>query len=367
MKIVETLIEETILPRKDKDWKFALAASGVTEGWVVSIRAEDDTVGYGYASTMNHYGAPHEAVKGALDRLSKPLIGRDSREIASILDELDRVMHGNNQAKSGIDCALHDLQARRLGVPICDLFGGPAVRQFATLRILPIKSPADMAKNARMLADKGVRHFKIKVRGDVEEDVARVAAVRAELGPDAHLTIDANQSYAPKDAIRALSMMAASRIDLAEQPVKANDLAGLKAVTQAVPVTVEADEAAYSLDQVMILVRERIVDAISLKITKLGGLRKTYAAAQICEAGGVRYRLGAHVGPMLLAAHAMQLAAALPGIWYASELTEFDGLAEDPWEGLELTDGVLHLSDAIGCGVNPKAGAAVAQNRRKSA
>ena len=240
MKIVDVRVDELVLPKQDKDWKFALAASGVTEGWVVSIRAEDDTVGYGYASTMNHYGAPHEAVKGALDRLSKPLIGRDLREIASILDELDRVMHGNNQAKSGIDCALHDLQARRLGVPICDLFGGPAVRQFATLRILPIKSPADMAKNARMLADKGVRHFKIKVRGDVEEDVARVAAVRAELGPDAHLTIDANQSYAPKDAIRALSMMAASRIDLAEQPVKANDLAGLKAVTQAVPVTVEA-------------------------------------------------------------------------------------------------------------------------------
>ena len=70
--------------------------------------------------------------------------------------------------------------------------------------------------------------------------------------------------------------MAPSRIDLAEQPVQANDLIGLKTVTQAVPITVEADEAAYSLDQVMILVRERIVDAISLKITKLGGLRKTY-------------------------------------------------------------------------------------------
>src|SRR5882757_95873 len=367
MKIVEARVDESVLPKKDKDWKFALAANPATEGWIVSIRAEDDMVGYGYASTMNHYGAPHEAVKGALDRLCKPLIGRDSREIAGILDDLDHVMLGNNQAKCGIDCALHDLKARRLGVPMCELFGGPAVREFASLRILPIKSPAEMAKNARMLADKGVRHFKIKVHGDVAEDVARVAAVRAELGPDAHLTIDANQSYAPKDAIRALNMMAASGIDLAEQPVKANDLAGLKAVMQAVPVTIEADEAAYSLDQVMILVRERIVDAISLKITKLGGLRKTYAAAQICDAGGVRYRLGAHVGPMLLAAHAMQLAAALPGIWYASELTEFDGLAEDHWEGLELTDGVLHLSDTIGCGVNPKAGSAVTQNRRKSA
>jgi L-Ala-D/L-Glu epimerase len=366
MKIVEARVEESILPKKDKDWKFALAANPATEGWIVSIHTDDGTVGYGYASTMNHYGAPHEAVKGACDRLCKRLIGRDSREIASILDDLDQYMHGNNQAKSGIDCALHDLMARKLGVPICDLFGGPAVREFATLRILPIKSPADMAKNARMLADKGVRHFKIKVHGDVEEDVARVAAIRAEVGPDAHLTIDANQSYSPKDAIRALTLMVPSRIDLAEQPVPANDLLGLKTVTQAVPITVEADEAAYSLDQVMILVRERIVDAISLKITKLGGLRKTYAAAQICDAGGVKYRLGAHVGPMLLAAHALQLAAALPGIWYASELTEFDGLAEDRWQGLKLVDGVLHHTDAPGCGVTPIAGASVESQRMRA-
>jgi L-Ala-D/L-Glu epimerase len=365
MKIVKTRVEESILPKKDKDWKFALAANPATEGWIVCIQGEDGTVGYGYASTMNHYGAPHEAVKGALDRLLPRLVGRDLREIAGIMDDLDHAMHGNNQAKSGIDCALHDLVARELGVPICDLFGGPAVREFASLRILPIKSPADMAKNARMLADKGVQHFKIKVHGDVEEDVERVAAIRAELGPQAHLTIDANQSYAPKDAIRALNMMAPHRIDLAEQPVNAEDLLGLKAVTQAVPITVEADEAAYSLDRVMTLVRERIVDAISLKITKLGGLRKSYAAAQICDAGGVRYRLGAHVGPMLLAAHAMQLAAALPGIWYACELTEFDGLAEDRWEGLKLVDGVLHHSDAVGCGVTPKAAAAASQ--RKSA
>ena len=110
MKIVDVRVEESVLPKKDKDWKFALAANPATEGWVVNIHAEDGTVGYGYASTMNHYGAPHEAVKGALDRLSKHLIGRDSRQIASLLDELDHFMQGNNQAKSGIDCALHDLK-----------------------------------------------------------------------------------------------------------------------------------------------------------------------------------------------------------------------------------------------------------------
>ena len=66
--------------------------------------------------------------------------------------------------------------------------------------------------------------------------------------------------------------------------------------------------------------------------------------------------MGAHSGPMLLAAHAVQLAAALPAIWYASELTEFDGLAEDHWEGLKLSNGVLHHGDAPGCGVTPKPG-----------
>jgi hypothetical protein len=71
---------------------------------------------------------------------------------------------------------------------------------------------------------------------------------------------------------------------------------------------------------------------------------------------------------MLLAAHAMQLAAALPSIWYASELTEFDGLAEDRWEGLKLIDGVLHHTDAIGCGVTPKVGVgADIASQRKSA
>ena len=359
MKIVDARAHESLLPKLDKDWKFALAASGMSEGWVVTIQGEDGTIGYGYASSMAHYGAPHETVKGALNGLLKRLPGKDSRNVAGIMDELDHAMIGNNQAKAGIDCALHDLNARVLGVPICDFFGGPAVREVSSLRILPIKSPADMAKNARALAKKGVKHFKIKVHGEVDEDVARVAAVRAEVGDDLHLTVDANQSYQPKDAIRALNRMAKYNIALAEQPVHANDLIGLKMVTQAVDVTVEADEAAHSLDMVMTLVRDRMVDAISLKISKLGGLRKTYAAARICEAGGVRYRLGAHSGPRLLAAHGMQMAAALPGIWYASELTEFDGLAEDPWEGLTLRDGVLHLSDEPGCGVLPAIGSAI--------
>lgn len=355
MKITRIEIRESRLPKIDKEWRFALAAMPVQEGWVVVIHAEDGHVGYGYASSMPHVGSPHEDVRADLERLTAPLVGKDSRLINVLLDDVDRMGFKTTQAKAGIDCALHDLLARRLNVPIAQLFGGAAVREFRTLRILPIKSPEEMARNARALADKGFRHFKIKIHGNIEEDVACVAAVRKEVGPDMNLTVDANQSYkSADDAIKALNLMLPYKLDLAEQPVNVDDFAGLKKVADAVSTPIEADESAESLDNIIRLVRERAVDAVSLKISKLGGLRGVYAAAQICAAGGVKYRMGAHSGPRILSAHGAQIASALPGIWYASELTEFDGLEKDPWNGLELKDGVLRLPDAPGCGVTPE-------------
>lgn len=363
-RIAEVRIDPCTLPKDDPEWKFALAANPNSEGWIVTLMAEDGTCGYGYASSMPHYGAPLDAVRANVQAFTDVLKGADSRNIVAILHALDRLVVGNNQAKAAIDCALHDLQSRRLGVPLCELFGGAIRTEFESLRILPIKSPADMAANARKLMNKGVRHFKIKVHGEVEEDIARVAAIREECGPDVGLTIDANQSYTPKDAIRAITAMAPHGIALAEQPVPANDLRGLKLVTDAVSVIIEADEAADSLDQVFTLVRERAVDAVSLKITKLGGLRNTIAAARICEAGGVRYRIGAHVGPRLLAACAVHMAATLPHIWYACELTEFDRLLNDPFEGLDVTNGIVRLPEAAGCGVRPRRDSTVSDAAR---
>jgi L-alanine-DL-glutamate epimerase-like enolase superfamily enzyme len=150
--------------------------------------------------------------------------------------------------------------------------------------------------------------------------------------------------------------MAEFDIDLAEQPVAAGDLKGLRRVTDSVAMTVEADEAAASLADVMRLVSERIVDAISLKIPKLGGLRNTLAAARICEAGEVSYRMGAAVGSRLLSAQAMHLAATLPRLDYACELGEFDRLLDDPFEGIEIRNGCLALPKGAGSGVTLRAG-----------
>lgn len=353
MNITGAQLEPCVLHKQDPNWRFARGASPTTQGVIVTLTAEDGTEGYGYASATPHMGATGETLLAALQDFLPALKGPDSFEITRIMQVLDQMLAGHHQAKAGIECALHDLNAKCLGLPLYALFGGKLRDHFPILRILGLKSPDEMATQAERLVQAGYRNLKIKLDGDVRLDVDRVSAIRGRVGDDAHLTVDANQSYTVKDAIAALTRMAEYRVDLAEQPVAAKDFAGLKQVTDSVPMAVEADESADSLDAVFRLVSERIVDSVSLKIPKLGGLRNTFAAAQICQAGNVSCRMGAAVGSRLLAAHALHLAAALPVSGYACELGEFGRLLDDPFTGIEIENGHLRVPDVPGCGVRP--------------
>jgi L-alanine-DL-glutamate epimerase-like enolase superfamily enzyme len=352
------------MPLEDKNWKFALGTASTSRGWIVRLTSDNGHSGHGYANASPHMGSTFESLPHELERFKPIVLGQDPFAIEAILQALDRSLSGGSQAKAGIDCALHDLCARALGVPLYNLLGGKVRSSVPVLRIVAIKTPAEMAAQAGKLFDQGYRYFKIKVHGAVDDDVARVKAIRARVGRDAHLTIDANQSYSPKNAIAAINRMAEFGLDLVEQPVSKTDLKGLELVTRSVPVVVEADEAAGTLDEIMTLVSNRIVDAVSLKIPKLGGLRNALAAARICEAGHVKYRLGAHVGSRLVNAHAIHLAAALPGLDYACELGEFSRMYDDPFTGIEVVGGVLTVPDGPGCGVEP---VATAQAKRVGA
>ena len=349
-------VESCILRKEDPNWVFALGASPITDGQVLRLATEDGTEGYGYASATAHMGSTRETLAAELAHFKDHVVGKKPSAVEPILRVLNRALRGAPQAKAAIDCALHDLIARRYNIPLVELLGGPVRTEVPMLRIIPIKKPHEMAENAQRIVDKGYSYLKIKVHGDVAEDVARIKAIRKQVGDSVHLTIDANQSYTPKDAIAAITRMADYDIDLVEQPVRVGDNRGLKLVTDSVPVTVEADEAAGSLQEIYELVTGEMVDAVSLKIPKLGGLRNTIAAARICEAAGVKYRLGAAVGSRLLASFGLHLACALPGVDYACELAEFDRLLDDPFEGLEVTDGIMKLPEGIGTAVRKKVG-----------
>ena len=351
VRIARVEITPATMAKDDPQWRFALGASSETHGFVVQVHTDEELTGLGYTTAVPHLGLTRESVEAGLRANAARLPGADPLNLAARLAELE----GNNAARAGIDLALHDLAARALGVPLHRLLGGKVRDEVSLLRSLAIKTPTEMATIARRLVDEGYRHLKIKLEGDADADVARVAAIRAAVGPQVHLTVDANQSYRVPDAIQAVRRMEAYGIELVEQPVAADDVDGLAAVSRAVDTPVEADESASSVVDVFRLVAARAVDSVSLKLPKLGGLRPAREAAAICVAGGVRCRLGATVGSRLLAAAALHFVAATPELSEVCELGEFARLRDDPAEGLEVERGRLRVPTGLGVGVTLRA------------
>ncbi len=150
MKIIDVDICESRLAKQDKEWRFALAAIAVSEGWFVTIPTEDGAFGYGYASSMARIGAPHEVVKANLDRLSKLLIGRDSRQIGLILDDLDRAGVGTSQASALINGLNKEPRPKGRGIgdtPARTLRGSPSF--YSALRTLSCRTPTAERRKRR--------------------------------------------------------------------------------------------------------------------------------------------------------------------------------------------------------------------------
>lgn len=351
MQIVDAAIRPCTQRLRDPTWKFARATVPQLEGHVLVLTDELGHRGLGYVHAIPAISTHGAGAHAALMLLSPRLVGRRVDDLAGILEEVDASLAFNPSVKAGIDMALHDLLARRLGVPVHVLLGGRLRDEVAQSRILPIKAPADMAASAGQLAEAGYRQLKLKLSGDTSLDVERIAAVRGAVGPDVALTLDPNQSYDAKQMMRAFARMERHDIALIEQPVPAADWAGLALLTRSLPVAIEADESAQTVHDVFRLVSERAVDVINLKVTKLGGLRRFIQAVRICEAGNVACRVGAAFGPALMQAMSLQAASVIKALPFACELSEHQHLLDDPFTALPVERGRIGVPLGAGCGV----------------
>lgn len=352
MQIVDVRIRPCTQRLRDPSWKFARATVAQLEGHVLALTDELGTTGLGYVHAIPAISTHGAGAQAALALLTPVLADRKVDDLAAIVEEVDAMLAFSPSVKAGIDMALHDLLARRLGVPVHVLLGGRMHDRIAQSRILPIKAPAEMAAKAAALAEEGYAQLKLKLSGDTSLDVARIAAVRDAAGPGVKLTLDPNQSYTAKQMMSAFARMERHDIALIEQPVPAADWAGLSLLTRTLPVAIEADESAQTVHDVFRLVAERAVDVINLKVTKLGGLRRFLQAVRICEAGNVGCRVGAAFGPSLMQAMSMQAASVVKSLPFACELSEHLHLLDDPFTPLVVDRGSIDVPRVAGCGVD---------------
>lgn len=338
------------LGQEDPEWRFSQGGIPQLDGWLLEIASECGRVGYGHIECIPSVSDTYDGAKAAADSLLPILDDENPLHIARLMERVDQALHEHNHVKSAFDCALHELAAQILRVPLHALFGGALKRDLEMTRIVPIKQPDAMAANAQMLVDRGYRNLKIKLSGEAELDLSRIKSIRREIGDTIRLSVDPNQAYTTRAAILTMQQLERFGVDLVEQPVPARDLDGLREVRRNVNMWVEADEAVNSVADALDVISKRAADSINIKIGDVGGLRKAAEIANLCDAAGLGYRIGAAFGPQVLNAQAAHVAATFRSHFYPQEIAEFEHFTGDPSEGLKVENGYLWVGDPVGSG-----------------
>lgn len=188
----------------------------------------------------------------------------------------------------------------------------------------------------------GCRTAKVKVadpRVSLADDCARVEAVRAALGPDGAVRVDANMAWDVDTAVRAITDLdkAADGLEYAEQPCPS--IEELAAVRRRVGVRIAADESIRRAEDPLKVAVAGAADIAVLKVSPLGGVRR---ALEVAEACGLPCVVSSAVETSVGLAAGLALAGALPELEFACGLGTISLLqgdvAADP---LSPVDGYL--------------------------
>ena len=323
---------------------------------LVRIEANDGLVGWGEAaSAPTMTGETVESMMAAIAYLAPALEGRPADDIAGALAAMAARMYANHGAKAAIEIALHDLVGRATNQPAYALLGGKQRSRMAVLGVIGTGALAsDLLEAEKKKAD-GYIAFKIKVGIDAPLiDGERTRRLCRLLGHDALISSDANQGWSAEQAAQYVRAVADAGLDFFEQPVSADDLAGMVAVAAAAgKIAIGADEGIHSLDDIRRHHEHGAARGVSLKAIKLGGMRGAAAAGRLCDQLGLNVNVSAKTGESSIAcAAATHIAAALPQIAWGLTLTN-EGLAEDvSVQGVRIARGHVEVCDRPGLGID---------------
>jgi len=282
---------------------------------VVRVELDNGMVGYGEAApTLAISGDSLQSMQAVIHTVMKPrLVGQSILNFQQLLGLVQGAVIGNSSAKAAMEIALYDARARLFDQPLCQLLGAePGSLQ--TDVTISLNAPAEMAADAAKAVAEGYQQLKLKLGSEPDLDVERVLAVHKAVPSSVRLRLDVNQAWDAKQSIYALRKIEAAGIvaELVEQPVPAKDIAGLKAVKDAVLTPVMADESAYSSADVAMLLHNDICDIINIKLMKTGGISKALQVLALCDVYRKPCMMGSMLESSISVAAAAHLAAAYP-------------------------------------------------------
>jgi L-Ala-D/L-Glu epimerase len=319
---------------------FVIARDTTTEAEVVWVELEHaGERGYGEAAPIERYDESAASAMAYVEEVEDSL-GDDPFAFEEILGRLPAREYA---AQAAIDAALHDLCGKLTGLATWRLLGlrrqGPH-----TPWTIGLGDPDETARKAEQVT--GFKSLKLKLGGRDGLDVDRVRAVKEVwTGP---IRVDVNEYWTLDEALDSIPRLKELGVDYVEQPLQEGDPDGarLKAAS-ALPIYL--DEDCHTLDSVAACAERG--HGINIKLAKSGGIREAVRMAHAARALGLGVMLGCMVESGLGIAAGASVASLCDHV-------DLDGnilIAEDPWPGVQLVDGVQLPSNSPGLGVRATA------------
>lgn len=312
-----------------------------------SITVETDQ---GVSGTSSIYFGRGAAVPGVLakmvnEELGPAVVGEDPFMIRGIRDKLWRETdyHGSVGLAlfgiAGIDLALWDFAGRALEQPVWRLLGAYRDKVPTYAMVGWLNYDVDGLKGIVTKAlEQGFRGIKMKVGAPtLDEDVARIEAVRSVMERDHLLMVDANQALSVQEALTRGRVFEELGCYWFEEPIRADNIDGLEHLARELTIPIATGENNYGLAQFRQLFERRAVDIVQPDIRRAGGLTECLEVGLTAKSFDIPY--ASHGG----GAH-LHVLAALPNAIFL----ESGVLAED--SEVKLDDGCYPLPETPGLG-----------------
>ena len=321
---------------------FRIAGGARTSTPVVLVRLKyNDFEGYGEASMPPLYGETIASAQAFIKTLDFSTISYPFN-LESILEYLDCHAKGNTAAKAAIDMALHDLIGKIENVPLYQYFNLPKA-ELKTSKTIGIDSAKIIEQ--RVAEADGFHFLKIKLGGDNDEEI--IKAVRHVT--DKPVFVDANQGWTNKEeALDKIEWLKDENIVFIEQPMPKTAYSDMEWLVSRSPLPLIGDEGIQRLEDVK--TASRFYHGINIKLMKSTGLHEAFKMAKMAKSLNLKIMLGCMSETSCAIGAAAHLGAMADWIDLDGNL----GVTNDPYQGHDVKNGIIHLNDASGIGlINP--------------
>jgi len=331
-------------------------AGGVVTSRVTSlIRVTTDSglIGLGAA-----YSYP-DLVKIIIEKQMKPLLlGQDPLQVEALWEKMYGLTRWYGRkgvaisALGGLDIAFWDLRGKAEGQPLYRLLGAErnAVPAYASGLFWHDDTQALEAEATRHISH-GFRRVKMRLGRSEAYDVAAVEAVRRAVGPDGDILVDGSHRYTVETAERLGKVLADKRVFWFEEPFPPEDIDSYVALRPRLKVPLAAGENDFGMQGFREMIRAGALDIIQPDVCRAGGVTEWLRISKLAMERKLRIAPHTWSDAVALIANAHLVAASPLGVTVEVDQTGNPFIDDLLVEPLQIRDGMLHLPDAPGLGI----------------